>query len=213
MKIQITIDDAGANDLRVADLLVKYGFAETAIFYFPLMPSLCNEVKGRASLMEDEMKYIAKSFEIGSHTITHRLLTRIPLEDARTEIVDSRIMLQEKFGQPINSFAYPRGYANPDLQKIVQEAGYTDARGVTIGFIDEPENKFYTETTVHAGCDRKEYGGKTWLEYAVYMLALAVKVPTSRYTIWLHSNELDSYKNGFEQFEGLLGVLQALSKV
>jgi peptidoglycan/xylan/chitin deacetylase (PgdA/CDA1 family) len=172
------------------------------------MPNVSNEIKGRQSLSSAQMEYIAKDFEIGSHTISHRLLTRIPIDDARYEIVDSRKILQDKYSQKIESFSYPRGYANPDLQKIVQETGYTNARSTLVGYIHESENQFFEQTTVHAGNDRKEYGGKSWYEYALYMLDVAAETPNSVYHVWGHGWELANYPNGLAQFESLLSEIK-----
>ena len=210
MRTVISFDDASVQDLQIAELIIKYGLENNTVFYFPVMPTVVNEPKGRQSLSIEQQQYIAEKFEIGSHTISHRLLTRIPLEDAKTEIIDSRKILQDKFSQNIDKFSYPRGYANPDLQKTVQDAGYLSARSTLIGYIHESENPYFEQTTVHVGCDRKEYGGKTWYEYAVYMLEVAKDTPNSIFHCWGHGFELNSYPDGMTQFEKLLKTLSTV---
>lgn len=210
MKIFFSFDDATSQDLLIAELLEKYNFQKNSVFYFPVMPNVVNNPKGRQSLTEKEMQDIASKFEIGSHTITHQLLTRISLNQAKTEIFDSRKILQEKFKQPINKFSYPRGYANAELQIAVQEAGYESARSTLVGYIHESENNFFEQTTVHVGCDRKEYGGMTWLDYAIKMLEVANNTDESIYHAWGHGFELANYDNGFKQFESLLKRLSEI---
>lgn len=207
MKIKVSIDDCSTDDIRIAQLLVKYDLVNNTIFYWPVMPHLCNEPRGRISLTEQQMQDIAGSFVLGSHGLTHALLTRIPLETAKREIFESRELLQKKFNQPIDSFSYPRGYANPDLMKLVQEAGYTSARSTIVGYIHESENPYFEQTTVHAGPQRKEYAGKHWLEYARYMLDQARDTKDSVVSIWCHSWELTKF-GSWQDFELLLKELK-----
>src|SRR3990167_11070613 len=207
MKIQFSFDDATLPDIKIAELLEEFNFKDNTVFYFPVMPSVVNEPKGRQSLTNEQQQVIANNFEICSHTISHRLLTRIPLDDAKIEIIDSRKILQDKFNQNINKFSYPRGYANPDLQKTVQDAGYLLARSTLVGYVHQSENPFFEQTTVHVGCDRKEYGGKTWYEYAISMLEIAKDIPNSIYSIFGHGYELNSYPRGMLQFKSLLELL------
>lgn len=207
MKIVCSFDDASVQDLEIAHFLLEYGFEANTTFYFPAMPSLVNEPFGRKSLTIHEQQNIASEFEIGSHTVTHQLLTRIPIENARHEIFESKDILEQKFGSPITKFCYPRGYANPEIQSLVSEAGYESARSTLVGYIHESENRFFEQTAVHIGCDRKEYGGKGWFDYALYMLDEARSIPNSVYHLWGHGWEID--KNGAtEDFVRLLKQLR-----
>lgn len=207
MHIVCSFDDASLQDLKVADLIIKYGLENNTTFYFPVMASVVNEVKGRISLSDSQQEELAEIFEIGSHTITHRLLTRIPPEEARREIFESKELLALKFNQPITKFCYPRGYANPEIQSMVSEAGYESARSTLVGYIHKSENRFFQQTAVHVGCDRKEYGGKPWYQYALYMLEQAKNTPDSVFHIFGHGYEIDSHPNGFNQLEDLLRIL------
>jgi peptidoglycan/xylan/chitin deacetylase (PgdA/CDA1 family) len=206
VKIKASFDDATVQDIRVAELMKKYGI-ET-IFYWPVNPKQCNEFNGRISLSDDQMDEISKEFEIGSHTISHPLLTRIPITDARVEINDSRIKLQNRFGQEINSFCYPRGYSNPEIQEAVVEAGYTSARSTLVGYLHETENPYFEQTAVHVGCQRKEYASLDWLEYALDLMHIAKKIPDSIYHLWGHSWEIDK-NNAWDDLETLLKELTA----
>jgi peptidoglycan/xylan/chitin deacetylase (PgdA/CDA1 family) len=206
MRVKISCDDGAKEDMRVAELVRKHEL--DCLFYIPVMWRLINADKKRTYLSEDEFKHLADHFVIGSHTISHPLLTRIPIESARDEIINSRKIMQDLTGQPIKSLAWPRGYTNPNLQAIARDAGYEDARGVGVGYFYESENQYDTKTTLHAGYDRKEYGGASWFQYGMYMLAEAVKIPDSEYHIFLHSWELANYPNGFELFDVLLGEIR-----
>lgn len=199
MRIIASFDDGSKEDLIVADIMKDYGI--DTIFYFPMQPWFVNEAFGRVSLSPTERQLIAKDHEIGSHTITHPLLTRIDPAQAHEEIYESRLELIEEFDQQIEAFSYPRGYANPELQAMVQFAGYSHARGVTVGYLDEPENPYYEQTTVHVGCDRKEYGGRNWLEYALDMMEMSTSLST--YHLWGHSWELAKDFHNFDKLKQL----------
>lgn len=201
MKILASFDDGTVEDLRVADLLNKYEIP--AIFYFPVYPEVVNERHGRKSLNNEQRHEVANLFEIGSHTLTHPLLTRVATSLAAHEIEVSRKLLQEEFGQDINSFCYPRGYSNPELQMMVKLAGYTSARSTLVGHIHESENPYFIQTTVHVACNRKEYGGMQWLDYAKKMLDEAIKTPGSIYYLFGHSWEINQ-NEGWHDFEDLL---------
>ncbi len=74
-------------------------------------------------------------WDIGSHTLTHPRLTRLSLEAAKTEIVESRRILAEKLGTAPVSFAHPYGDGadSLELRRMIQEAGYKTASSVHRG--------------------------------------------------------------------------------
>lgn len=198
MIVKASFDDGTRQDFRIAELMSKYEIP--TIFYWPAHLEMANKPKHRKSLTASQQDQIAEYFEIGSHTMSHPLLTRIPIETAEVEISHSRTLLQDRFNQEINSFCYPRGYSNPDIQNLVQDAGYTNARSTLVGYVHESENKFFEQTAVHVGCDRKEYAGLNWFDYGMKLLEVARKVPDSVFHIWGHSYEIDQAKQ-WEQLE------------
>jgi peptidoglycan/xylan/chitin deacetylase (PgdA/CDA1 family) len=68
--------------------------------------------------------------EIGSHTVTHPVLSRMPAATQRTEIRQSKAWLEEILGREVSSFAYPYGtHADytEETAGIVREAGFMSA--------------------------------------------------------------------------------------
>jgi peptidoglycan/xylan/chitin deacetylase (PgdA/CDA1 family) len=55
----------------------------------------------------------ADGFEIGSHTVTPRPLSKLSEPELRHELEDSRSMLEEAVGTPVGSIAYPYAVAPP----------------------------------------------------------------------------------------------------
>jgi peptidoglycan/xylan/chitin deacetylase (PgdA/CDA1 family) len=72
---------------------------------------LDKENGSREYLDAKEVKELAQSglVEFGSHTRSHPCLARIPLEEARREIAESKRQLETVLGSTVAHFAYPYG--------------------------------------------------------------------------------------------------------
>jgi peptidoglycan/xylan/chitin deacetylase (PgdA/CDA1 family) len=65
--------------------------------------------------------------EVGAHTMTHPVLSRLSLADQQDEIQQSKSRLEELIGRPVNSFAYPHGLSSDFTQEtaaLVRDAGF-----------------------------------------------------------------------------------------
>jgi len=84
---------------------------------------------------EHAKELLRQGMEIGSHTLTHPILSQLDNEQHRTEIFDSKKILEERLECTINSIAYPVGryycYNENSLE-------YTASAGYKIGFNNEP---------------------------------------------------------------------------
>jgi peptidoglycan/xylan/chitin deacetylase (PgdA/CDA1 family) len=63
--------------------------------------------------------------DIGSHSVTHPLLTSLSEADQHAEIINSRKALEQCLGRRVNAFSYPGGKLNPDTVRIVRDAGFS----------------------------------------------------------------------------------------
>ncbi|WHZ15114.1 MAG: hypothetical protein OJF52_001955 [Nitrospira sp.] len=75
----------------------------------------------------DHIRAMQDVFTIGSHTRSHRVLTTLPLEMARNEIVSSRALIEDRLGSAVRFFSYPKGASgdfSQRLEDMVEEAGY-----------------------------------------------------------------------------------------
>jgi peptidoglycan/xylan/chitin deacetylase (PgdA/CDA1 family) len=66
----------------------------------------------------------ANGIEIGSHTLTHPILTNIGDERLQRELRDSRLRLEEVLGHRVEQFCYPNGDNDERVQCEVARAGY-----------------------------------------------------------------------------------------
>jgi peptidoglycan/xylan/chitin deacetylase (PgdA/CDA1 family) len=79
----------------------------------------------------DQIKELADAgWEVGSHSRSHRDLTKLEPAVQRVEIVDARKTLQEATGSPVLTFAYPFGLMNPGVGDYAHFAGYIAAMGL-----------------------------------------------------------------------------------
>jgi len=67
---------------------------------------------------------------IGSHTMSHRLLTSENIETAQTELAGSKVELEWRLNARIDHFAYPDGRFNPAVVQAVKSADYRYAYGI-----------------------------------------------------------------------------------
>lgn len=68
---------------------------------------------------------------IGSHSMTHPGLTRIPLEEASNELQESKQLIEEKLGVEVKHFSYPHSMNNDDIRLLLKSLGYESA---TLGY-------------------------------------------------------------------------------
>ncbi len=85
---------------------------------------------------------IAAGWEIDSHTLTHPDLTASDDASLKTELVDSRKLLQEKFNVPANFFCYPAGKNDARVRAAVEAAGYKGATTVEPGIASKSDNPY-----------------------------------------------------------------------
>ena len=64
---------------------------------------------------------------IGAHSQSHPLLTQIPLDDAKSEILGSQDDLKHEIGNTHPIFCYPNGNYNEDIITILRANGFTIA--------------------------------------------------------------------------------------
>lgn len=87
--------------------------------------------------------WLAAGHDVGSHTLTHPVLTRIAPDRAREEIFASKKKLEDLFGRSIEHFCYPYGGWNSAVRDWVTEAGYRTASTTDFG-VNTPETSCFT---------------------------------------------------------------------
>ena len=71
--------------------------------------------------------------EIGSHTLTHPLLSNLNHAQSKSEISLSKNVIEDQLGSHINSFCYPSGNFTQREVNAARDAGYSNAVSVKPG--------------------------------------------------------------------------------
>ena len=146
--VLITFDDGYANNFDAAyPLLREFGMKANVFLVYETIETH-NSWHNPAGepwmkmLTWAQIKEMQDSgvFEFGSHTMRHRCLTEIPLEDARWEMTESKKRLEDALGREVLGFAYPYGAGayDPAVRRAALEAGYRFDFGIKQGITTLP---------------------------------------------------------------------------
>lgn len=120
--VVLTFDDNNASQYDVAvPIMEKHG--QRAVFYLVTKyldtPHLLNRDKA--------LELQAKGHEIESHTLLHRALTGLNDDELRSDLAESKRILEELTGTPITHLCYPGTAHNQRVRDAAKAAGYETA--------------------------------------------------------------------------------------
>ena len=105
-----------------------------------LRPKRVTELVKRLYLNWDEVRaWVDQGMGIGAHTLTHPILSKLTVEQARWEICQSRAVIERQVGKAIDLFSYPNGRAEdftPATTTLLQEEGFRAACTTIKGWND-----------------------------------------------------------------------------
>jgi len=136
----ITFDDGYQSVYEEAfPLLDHYGMSAT-IFLTVGNKEIGNNAgrrpsrEGRSMLTWTEIGEMRqRGIDFGAHTLTHQDLTRLSQSQIRTEVYDSKSIIEDKLGMPVTAFAYPYGRYDQQSYEIVSQCfdcACTDSLGL-----------------------------------------------------------------------------------
>lgn len=137
MSIAITFDDGYLEHAKLARLLAKLKIRAT----FYIITHL-KRFEGKSLLTQKEeliAEIASLGHEIGSHTCTHRMLTKLDTMTLEIELRDSKKFLENLTGQEVIGLAYPYGVYNIKIIDTVRKYYYY-ARAADIMPWDDPLN-------------------------------------------------------------------------
>lgn len=147
-----SIDDYHSDNLRLAELFLKYGLEKETIFFIE-----CADGDAQA-----QIEYLSElGFQIGSHTMTHAHLTKVDKEQVLWEITSSKKIIEGLTHKTCEAFCFPRGRYDDKIIKMLKDAGYKWARTIEL-----TTKGPYQIAGVHLSYPRKEYNGKDPFEVA-----------------------------------------------
>lgn len=137
-------DDGHPLDLRIADLLFKYGLRGT--FYVPMQTE-------RGVLTPAQIRELSTAFEIGAHGVHHVDLTNLPAPTAHHEIVAAKHHVEDLTGKPCLMFCFPYGKYRRQHLTFARDAGYVGVRTtelLSLAFPRRASGIFVMPTTIQA---------------------------------------------------------------
>jgi peptidoglycan/xylan/chitin deacetylase (PgdA/CDA1 family) len=103
----------------------------------------------------EDLMNLSPMIEVGSHTLTHPILTSISDKQLITEIKESRYRLEKLIKKPVLSFCYPNGSYSEKVVKIVEQY-YSIAVSTNEGFVSS-SNRMTTLNRIPAGKNMEEF--------------------------------------------------------
>jgi peptidoglycan/xylan/chitin deacetylase (PgdA/CDA1 family) len=134
-------DDGSVYDIKLSELLLKYD--QKATFFIPL-----TNIEKRDVINPKQIADLCKNFEIGAHTVNHKLLTRISNEEAEYEIKQSKKELEKIINRPVSGFCFPGGKYKAIHLDYIHQAGFKYAR--TVNMFKHTNNATVMNTSLQA---------------------------------------------------------------
>lgn len=202
-------DDGSKSDLKLAELLDKYGIKGT--FYIP-KTYLDN------SLEKDDLRALDKMHEVGAHTLSHVDLTKASLLQAKEETEGIKAYLEDILGKKVYMFCYPYGKYNENIKKMVRASGFIAARTCTHGSFNLIKDPYEWQISLYASNGSPLMTLKIWKKSGIsirslidweirakLLFDLALK-RGGVYHIWGHSSEFEE-KNEWSKLERVFSYI------
>lgn len=95
----------------------------------------------------NEIKEMSRNnnVDIGSHTMSHQILSKLSLPEAKEEVGQSKRTLEAHIRQPVQTLSYPNGQITDftsDIEYLVKELGYSCACSTIWGTFQTSANLF-----------------------------------------------------------------------
>ena len=151
----VSYDDGAAADIRLAELMRKYGIKGTFNLCTDFLGVKTDVFPGGGFVSEDEIKDVYNGQEIACHTLSHMKLTDIGATAVSYQLAANRCSLEKLSGQIVTGAAYPFGFYDKKVLDILKNCGFEYARTtISTGKYDLPENFLAWHPTCHHNDER-----------------------------------------------------------
>jgi len=142
--LAITFDDGNLSDYDLVFPILDSFKLKATIFIVPSFVGKKNYMNW--SHIQELNKY---SFEIGSHSMTHKYMSNLSASQINDELNSSKKIIEDKIGTKVNSFAYPYGDFSRLTNDLSRSAGYTNVCSSMPG-INKPGQLILKRNSIHS---------------------------------------------------------------
>lgn len=157
--VQETFRRGDAVPERTVVVTFDDGFEDVLTAALPAMEGMCGTVYVTSGYLRDRMDarvappgrmlhsrdlwYLAEAgFEVGVHGHRHVPLDEVRRTAANCDISVSKALVEDALGAAATSFAYPYGYHDAAVQRLVRERGFDNAVGVKNAHSHEGDDRW-----------------------------------------------------------------------
>lgn len=149
--VVITFDD-GFRDFytEAFPILQKYGFTATMFLPTQFINNERSKFKDKECLSWNEVRELHRQgLTFGSHTVTHPQLNSLKPNDIEYELRHSKETIEDKIGEPIESFSYPFAFPEVDrklktfLRDVLHKRSYKYGVTTRIGTTTKNDDAFF----------------------------------------------------------------------
>ena len=180
--VVVTFDDGYADFYNHAfPELSRHGFTATMFLPTGYIGSHPIQFKGKNCLTWSQVRELRKhGMCFGSHTVSHPRLSTLDPSSVKSEIANSKQVIEENLGESVDSFAYPFAFPENNkpfiqvLRNILAESRYRQGVSTSIGTARPQEDPYFLRRLpVNSSDDislfrAKLQGGYDWLRKFQY---------------------------------------------
>lgn len=211
--VTVSYDDGTRSDLRLAEMIDKYGMRATF--------NICSTSVGRENnLSKDELlDLISRGHEIANHGANHLALGISSHLDGIRDVLDCRLGLEGLLDRNITGFAYPDTMRNISGENYESIRSYLKALGISYARLAGKDNDLFSlPEDFHAWMPTAHHNNPDLFEYIDKFLALdeeklyrASRHPRLFY-LWGHSSEFENAGN-WDRLEKIAQKLSGKSNI
>ena len=133
----VTFDDGNESDVtQAAPILEEAGCGATFFITAGWIGQPGRPAREQIASLHEQ------GYEIGSHLMTHRFPSTLTEDELRSELRESKGILEDITGEAVRYVSSPSGYDSGLLPKLAEEEGYEGAVMGAVGLNDERTDAF-----------------------------------------------------------------------